>query len=100
MLKKKVKNRQSGKNLLLIRFIFSLTVILNTSHSLLSAQEQVCIVETREYPGRDPAMWDGLYAASDGKVYSALIHEGISAHFYLYDPTTEKNILLCDMADF
>jgi len=39
-------------------------------------------------------MWDGLYASSDGKVFSALINEGISAHFYVFDPQLDKNILL------
>jgi hypothetical protein len=76
-------------------------VFLNLSLMNLQAQEnKICMVETREYPGRDPVMWDGLYASSDGKVYSALINEGESAHFYVYDPETDKNILLCDMAAF
>lgn len=67
----------------------------------IQAQENnICFVETREYPGRDPVMWDGLYASSDGNVYSALINEGESAHFYVYDPKTDRNILLCDMAEF
>lgn len=73
--------------------------ILNISSSL-AQESKKCIVETRDYPGRDPVMWDGLFAASDGKVYSALINEGESAHFYVYDPTLDKNILLCDLADF
>lgn len=60
----------------------------------------VCLVDTRAYPGRDPAMWDGMYVASTGKVYSALIHEGQSAHFYVYDAQQDKNILLYDMADY
>jgi len=68
---------------------------------IINAQEKrICIVETREYPGRCPVMWDGLYAASDGKVYSGLINEGESAHFYVYDPKIDKNVLLCDMAEF
>lgn len=46
-----------------------------------AGDEKVCGVEIREYPGRDPMMWDDLYAACDGKVYSALISEGQSAHF-------------------
>jgi hypothetical protein len=75
--------------------LFSLSI-----SDVLAQENKICIVVTREYPGRDPVMWDGLYAASDGKVYSALINEGESAHFYVYDPDTEKNILLCDMADF
>ncbi len=67
---------------------------------VLAQDNKICTVETREYPGRDPVMWDGLYAASDGKVYSALITEGESAHFYLYNPRTDQNILLFDLADF
>jgi hypothetical protein len=63
-------------------------------------ENKFCIVEVREYPGRDPVMWDGMYAASDGKVYSALINEGSSAHFYVYDPKKGKNFLLFDMAEF
>ncbi len=67
---------------------------------LYAQDNKICTVEIRAYPGRDPFMWDGLYAASDGKVYSALIHEGVSAHFYVYDPETGKNVLLCDLAEF
>lgn len=100
MEKIKIIYGQIRKTLFLERlFLFVLCFFI--SHVIVKAQEnKICIVETREYPGRDPAMWDGLYAARDGKVYSALINEGISAHFYMYDPSTDKNILLCDMADF
>ncbi len=56
-------------------------------------------VKAVPYPGRDPVMWDGVYAASNGKVYSALIDEGSSAHFYEYDPATGSNILLADMGE-
>jgi len=84
------------------RIVMSASIILFSGFMYYAiAQERgICIVETREYPGRDPVMWDGLYAASDGKVYSALINEGESAHFYVYDPRTDKNTLLCDLADF
>ena len=61
---------------------------------------QVCTVELIPYPGRDPVMWDGMYAARDGKVYSGLIDEGASAHFYMYDPVTKKHEMLYDMAEF
>lgn len=60
----------------------------------------VCTVELRAYPGRDPAMWDALYAASDGQVYSGLITEGESAHLYVYDPKTDRNTLVADMAQW
>ncbi len=60
----------------------------------------VCLVETREYPGKDDVMWDGLYAARSGKVYTGLITEGGSAHFYEYDPATDTHRMLYDIADF
>lgn len=59
----------------------------------------VCQVELRDYPGRDRAMWDGLYAARDGRVYSGLISEGESAHFYVYDPAQDRNVMLFDLAE-
>ena len=75
------------------------TVIFNIP--VAQAQEnKICTVESRGYPGRDPAMWDGLYAANDGKVYSALITEGISAHFYLFDPVKDNNVMLLDLAEY
>ena len=98
------KNKRDGmkKNASLLNlFPAFATVFLFLSITILHAQEnKICIVGIREYPGRDPYMWDGLYAASDGKVYSALINEGESAHFYVYDPVKDQNILLCDMAEF
>jgi hypothetical protein len=80
--------------------VFTAGVIISGFSAAMAQQTQVCIVETREYPGRDPVMWDGMYAASDGKVYSGLINEGESAHFYVYDKVKDKNILLYDMAEF
>ena len=68
--------------------------------NVYAQKNNVCIVQIREYPGRDPFMWDGLYAASSGKVYSGLIHEGLSSHFYVYDPKPDRNMLLYDMAEF
>lgn len=74
---------------------------LGTAATIFAAPPQaVCSVELRTYPGRDPAMWDGLYAASDGKVYSGLISEGESAHFYLYDPQSDRQTMVADMAEF
>ncbi|MEN8227293.1 MAG: hypothetical protein ABFS38_03995 [Bacteroidota bacterium] len=80
--------------------LFTLLFLFTGIAHLPAQENNTCIVETREYPGRDPVMWDGLYAASDGKVYSALISEGESAHFYMYDPETDSNILLYDLAEF
>jgi hypothetical protein len=70
--------------------------------AMIGAQQNphVCLVETREYPGKDDAMWDALYAAGNGEVYTGLITEGGSAHFYTYRPAEDKNILIADMAEF
>lgn len=80
-----------------ILFVISLVVAGN-----LWAKEapKVLEVEARAYPGKDPNMWDGVYAAKSGKVYSGIMTEGSSAHFYVYDPQTDKNTLLYDMAEF
>ncbi len=85
--------------LISIFLLASMQFFLGVSN-IYAQKNNVCIVETREYPGRDPFMWDGLYAAKDGKVYSGLINEGVSSHFYVYDPKIDSNILLYDMAEF
>ncbi|MDD4869201.1 MAG: hypothetical protein PHR77_01475 [Kiritimatiellae bacterium] len=58
------------------------------------------MVESKEYPGKDTAMWDGLYAAQSGKVYTGLITERGSSHFYVYDPVKGENRCLYDIAEF
>ena len=66
------------------------------------AQEKGNILKIKAipYPGKDPAMWDGVYSATNGKIYSALITENSSAHFYEYDSERGSNILLFDLAEF
>lgn len=66
----------------------------------VAQSDRVLTLDAYSYPGTDPAMWDGLYAASDGKVYSTLITEGVSAHFYVFDPVTKENRMIADMAEF
>jgi hypothetical protein len=77
--------------------LFFLTIQIN---SRAQNKNNICIVESIEYPGKDPAMWDGLYAAKNGNVYTGLITEGESAHFYSYTPSANKNVLLFDIAEF
>lgn len=62
--------------------------------------QDICLVETRDYPGKDQVMWDGLYAARNGAVYTGLITEGGSAHFYTYLPSKNENFLIADIAEF
>lgn len=64
------------------------------------AEQKICIVDTKTYPGKDDAMWDALYAARNGDVYTGLITEGGSAHFYVYKPSLGDNILIADLADY
>jgi hypothetical protein len=81
---------------------FVVTFLLFFLTSSLSGQTEndLCLVDLKEYPGKDPSMWDGLYAAKNGYVYTALITEGGSAHLYLYNPDKNENILLYDIAEF
>jgi len=86
-------------------FLFSLLVLFFLCHlpvDTIRAQNVTkrLTVEAVPYPGKDPVMWDGVYAATSGKVYSALIDEDASAHLYEYDPVRGTNILLFDMAEF
>ena len=74
-------------------FVFNICVIAQS-------EDDICLIETREYPGKDFYMWDGLYAAKNGEVYTGLITEGVSANFYVYSPSRDANILLYDLADF
>jgi len=79
-----------------------LMVFISGFHCFCMAQvnKSPCIVELREYPGKDRAMWRGLYAAKDGKVYTGLCGEGGSAHFYQYDPVTDSHRCIADLAGF
>ena len=86
-------------NIILKVSAFLSLFILNIS-SIAQDKNNICRVESRSYPGKDPSMWDALYAAKNGKVYSGLCTEEQSAHFYVYDPMQDKNILLYDMAEF
>ena len=91
---------KQGKKLLFYKLIIASFLLLPLISFSQAQQSKVCTVELREYPGKDPYMWDGLYAARDGKVYSGLINEGESAHFYVYDKALDKNTLLYDMAEY
>lgn len=83
--------------LILLTISFFLTPF---SFVFSQTKDSKCIIEIREYPGRDKWMWDGIYAASDGKVYTGLITEGASSHFYMYDPKRDANTLLYDISEF
>lgn len=84
------------------RFLPCIVFVFSVSTFCLHSQngDNLLKVKVRPYPGEDPVMWDGVYAASNGKVYSALIDEDASAHFYEYDPARDSNVLLYDMAEF
>jgi hypothetical protein len=86
--------------LLKLSVIFSLLLFSISFPLIAQDKNNICLVESRSYPGKDPSMWDALYAAKSGKVYSGLCTEEQSAHFYVYDPVQDKNILLYDMAEF
>lgn len=83
------------------RYIISFLVLLVGSEYLQAQNKiEVCLVETREYPGKDNEMWDALYAAKNGTVYTGLITEGGSSHFYAYQPVKDMNFMIADIAEF
>lgn len=65
-----------------------------------AGESDLCLVEAVAYPGKDYYMWDGLYAARNGAVYTGLITEGITSSFYVYRPEERRNTLLFDLAAF
>ncbi len=82
---------------------FLLVTLLASSAAFVrqvAADEKIVPVQVREYPGRDPAMWQGLYAAGDGMVYSTLCSELGSSHMYRYDPAADVNRIVCEPARF
>ena len=81
------------------QFLVILLLLLPGS-GYLQAQNvhSVCLVETKEYPGKDYAMWDALYAARNGTVYTGLITEGGSAHFYSWSAAKDQNMMIADIA--
>lgn len=68
--------------------------------ALAAPAGRIARVECIEYPGRDPGVWNALHAAQDGRVYTGLCTHSGSAHFYRYDPATNKNENLYDIAEF
>jgi hypothetical protein len=77
-----------------------LFLLICSEHLQAQNIRDVCLVETKEFPGKDNAMWDALYAARNGAVYTGLITEGGSAHFYSYLPSKNENVLIADIAEF
>jgi hypothetical protein len=83
------------------RYVVPVLFLLICSYQLYAqSSHDICFVETKEYPGKDNAMWDALYAAKNGAVYTGLITEGGSSHFYSYLPPKNENILIADIAEF
>ena len=68
--------------------------------ALAAPAGRIARVECIEYPGKDPGVWNALHAAQDGRVYTGLCTHSGSAHFYRYDPATNKNENLYDIAEF
>ena len=64
----------------MLRGIFIFVYVISTGVALTAA-DRIALVECIEYPGRDPGVWNALYAAEDGRVYSGLCTHSGSAHF-------------------
>jgi hypothetical protein len=84
----------------MLRGILVIACLMASGAALASSADRIAKVECIEYPGRDPGVWNALYAAEDGNVYTGLCTHSGSAHFYRYDPETGKNENLYDIAEF
>lgn len=65
-------------------------------------EEKYVYVETRDFPGghKETSMYSGLYTASDGKLYIGLCTHAGPAHFYQYDPATDKMRHIANVSQF
>lgn len=81
--------------LFLSLFLFAFNINIRAQ-----AKNDICLVDTREYPGKDKAMWAALYAAKNGDVYTGLCTEGSTSHLYVYLASRDENKVLFDMAEF
>lgn len=84
----------------MLRVILVFVYAMTAAVALAAPASRIARVECIEYPGRDPGVWNALHAAQDGKVYTGLCTHSGSAHFYRYDPATNKNENLYDIAEF
>ena len=88
------------KPIFFVFYVVFIALVINSNALMAQSPQKVLNVKVSPYPGKDPFMWDGVYAAKNGKIYSALITEGASAYLYEYDPERDSNILLYDIAEF
>lgn len=65
------------------------------------AQEAKAVVKHYKFVGdhREESMWSALYGAKSGKIYIGLCTHAEAAHFYEFDPSTERMRHLCDLTE-
>ena len=82
--------------------LLSLAAMILVPCLLVAADTKEVRVLAVDYPeGFKPdGMWSGLYAASNGKVYTGLCTHGGSALFYEYDAASGVNRLIAEIGRF
>ena len=65
------------------------------------AKERKAVVKHYRFVGdhREESMWSALYGAKSGKIYIGLCCHAEAAHFYEFDPATEKMRHIVDLTE-
>ena len=65
------------------------------------AKEKKAVVKHYRFVGdhREESMWSALYGAKSGKIYIGLCCHAEAAHFYEFDPATEKMRHIVDLTE-
>jgi spore germination protein YaaH len=91
------------------RFVKVFTVVALSGFAVQSAsaqkiefaKEKKAVVKHYRFVGdhREESMWSALYGAKSGKIYIGLCCHAEAAHFYEFDPATEKMRHIVDLTE-
>ena len=94
--------RSVGRDDLLICASFLTMASLNVHAQQIDfAEERKAVVRHYRFVGdhREESMWSALYGAKSGKIYIGLCTHAEAAHFYEFDPETEKMRHIVDLTE-
>ena len=92
---------------IIILFSLAFIIIITVSLTKIIAQpkkpdkDKILTVEHFRFVGNhgEESMWSALYGAQSGKIYIGLCTHAESAHFYEFDPVTEKMRHIVDLSE-
>lgn len=92
------------KNLLCVGLTGMAAISLNpvaNAQKIDFAKEPKAVVKHYHFPGNhhEDSMWSALYGAKSGKIYIGLCTHAEAAHFYEFDPETQKMRHIVDLTE-